>query len=349
MKVKLRSEQTFQKNIATRREMRRSRRNRKTRYRKPRFNNRRKKDGWLPPSVEQRLESHKQEIAFVHSILPITEVILERNDFDIQKIKNPDIKGKEYQQGEQLDYLNVRAYVLFRDHYTCQCCKGKSKDKKLQTHHIESRKTGGDAPNNFVTLCKTCHTYYHQGKLKLPKRIKRDASYRDATMMNIIMERLYKYLKNTYPNVKDTYGYITKNIRETYDLPKEHYIDARCITGHPLARTDGTLYQRRKLRCHNRQIHRMTPMKKGIRRRSQSEYKIFGFRLYDKVKCKDQIGYITGKRTRGSFTIKTYNGQKLTDGISYKKLRFLETRKNYITNQTFLPDVNIGVPTFATN
>lgn len=131
MKVKLRSEQTFQKNIATRREMRRSRRNRKTRYRKPRFNNRRKKDGWLPPSVEQRLESHKQEIAFVHSILPITEVILERNDFDIQKIKNPDIKGKEYQQGEQLDYLNVRAYVLFRDHYTCQCCKGKSKDKKI--------------------------------------------------------------------------------------------------------------------------------------------------------------------------------------------------------------------------
>ena len=112
------------------------------RYRPARFNNRvySKHKGWLAPSVEQKINSHIQVIKRLYAILPITKLIVETAQFDIQKINNPEISGKEYQQGEQLGFWNVRAYVLFRDHHECQCCHGKSKDNVLNVHHIESRK-----------------------------------------------------------------------------------------------------------------------------------------------------------------------------------------------------------------
>ena len=75
---------------------------------------------------------------------------------------------------------------MFRDDHTCQCCKGKSKDKILNVHHIESRKSGGNAPNNLITLCETCHKKYHKGEIKLPESIKRNASFRDAAFMGIM-------------------------------------------------------------------------------------------------------------------------------------------------------------------
>ncbi|NDV70472.1 RRXRR domain-containing protein, partial [Dysgonomonas sp. 25] len=114
-----------------------------------------------------KVNSHLKLVADVYKILPITKLVIEVASFDIQKIKNPNISGAEYQQGEKLDAWNVREYVLWRDGHTCQHCKGKSKDKILQTHHLESRKVGGDAPSNLVTLCKTCHDAYHAGKLQL--------------------------------------------------------------------------------------------------------------------------------------------------------------------------------------
>jgi len=151
--------------LSTRRECRRTRRNRKTRYRKPRFNNRKssKPDGWIAPSIRQKIETHLSVISDVHKILPIKRIVVEVASFDIQKIKNPEISGIEYQQGEQLNFWNVREYVLFRDGHTCQCCKGKSGCKILNVHHIESRKTGGNAPNDLITLCEYCHTKYHGG------------------------------------------------------------------------------------------------------------------------------------------------------------------------------------------
>ena len=172
--------------LSSRRELRRSRRNRKLRYRKPRFNNRRRSDGWLAPSVKQKVDTHITMIAKVHKILPISNIVVEVASFDIQKIKEPTTNGVDYQQGEQLGFWNVREYVLFRDGHKCQCCHGKSKDKILNVHHIESRKTGGDAPNNLITLCETCHTGYHRGTVKLPKAIHRGMSFKDATFMGIM-------------------------------------------------------------------------------------------------------------------------------------------------------------------
>lgn len=319
--------------LSIRRQNRRTRRNRKTRYRKPRFNNRRRKEGWLAPSVQNKVDSHLTVIRKVHEILPITKVIVEVASFDIQKIKNPDIQGAEYQQGEQLDFWNVREYVLFRDSHICQCCKGKSKDKILNVHHIESRKTGGNAPNNLITLCETCHTGYHKGIIKLPKTIRRGMSFKDATFMGIMRWAFYNKLKEIYPNVSLTYGYITKNTRIRNSLPKEHYIDARCISGNPKAISDGMVYYQKKVRCHNRQIHKNTILKGGIRKRNQASYDVMGFRLFDKVKWKGQNCFIFGRRSTGRMDLRLLNGTKINASVGYKNLKIIEMRKNYLIEQ----------------
>ena len=162
--------------LASRLELRRTRRHRKTRYRKPRFNNRRRAEGWLPPSVRAKAESHLKAIRLIHSILTVSKTTIEVAQFDRQKMENDLIQGTDYQQGNQMGFWNVREYVLARDGHKCQHCKGKSKDPILNVHHLESRKTGGDAPGNLITLCETCHKAYHRGEFEL--KIKRNTSLR---------------------------------------------------------------------------------------------------------------------------------------------------------------------------
>ena len=330
--------------LSSRREFRSSRRNRKIRYRKPRFNNRvsTKKKEWASPSINQKIDTHLTVINNVCKILPIAKIIVEVASFDIQKIKNPDIKGIEYQQGDQLDFWNVREYVLSRDSYTCQCCKGKSKDKILNVHHIESRKTGGDAPNNLITLCETCHTGYHKGSVSFPKTIKRGMSFKDAAFMGIMRWYLYNELKERYNDVSLTYGYITKNTRIKSKLPKEHYIDARCISGNPLAKPLGYVFYQKKVRCHNRQIHKCTINKSGKRKLNQAPFLVNGFRLFDKVRYQNKEYFIFGRRSSGFFDVRDLQGNKLNKGsISYKKLKLLEKSKHYLIERrrAFLSDL----------
>ena len=94
--------------LATRREYRRARRSRKTRYRKCRFLNRKKRAGWLAPGVQHKVEAHLKTIRLVHSILPVHHTTIEVAQFDIQKKRHPEIEGREYQQGPQLGFWNVR-------------------------------------------------------------------------------------------------------------------------------------------------------------------------------------------------------------------------------------------------
>lgn len=326
--------------LSTRRQNRRTRRNR-LRYRKPRFNNRvhSKKNGWLAPSVEQKIQTHFKVVEDIHKLLPITKIVVETASFDIQKIKNPEIHNEEYQQGEQLGFWNVREYVLFRDNYTCQCCKGKSKDKILNVHHIESRKTGGNAPNNLITLCETCHKGYHNGTVELPKTIKRGMSFKDAIFMGIMRWSFYNRLKEIYPNVFMTYGYITKDTRIKNNLPKDHYIDARCISGNPNAEPLGYYFYQKKVRCHNRQIHKATILKGGKKKLNQASYLVKGFRLFDKVEFDGQICFIFGRRSSGYFDIRKLNGEVIHRSASWKKLKLLETRKSLLTERRALPPI----------
>ena len=314
--------------------LRRARRNRKTRYRAPRFDNRvrSKHKGWLAPSVENRIQAHISRIEAVCRVLPITKIVIETASFDIQKIKNPEVEGTDYQQGDQLGFWNVREYVLFRDGHVCQACKGRSKDLILNVHHIESRKTGGDAPGNLITLCETCHKAYHAGKLKQfsPRR---GASFRAETFMGIMRWTVLNRLRERHPEltVTNTYGYLTKHKRIVAGLPKTHCADAFCIAGVLDAKRRGEYLFQKQTRRHNRQIHKLTILKGGVRKRHQAPYLVHGFRLFDKVLCKGEVGFIFGRRSSGAFDVRRLDGTKISAGISYKKLSLLEKQKMFLT------------------
>ena len=330
--VELRNDIT--ENLSTRRQNRRNRRNRKTRYRKSRFLNRvkSKNKGWLAPSVENKIQTHLKVIREVHKILPISKVIVETASFDIQKIQNPNISGMEYQEGNQLDFWNVREYVLWRDDHKCQYCHGKSGDKILNVHHIESRKTGGNAPNNLVTLCEICHKKYHQGEINL--NIKRGQSFRDAAFMGIMRWAFYDRLKMLYPNIQMTFGYLTKNKRIQLGLPKEHYIDAYCIAGNLDAELLDYYYYQKQVRKTNRQIHKANILKGNKRKLNQAPKYVKGFQLFDKVKYNKKSYYIFGRRSSGYFDIRTLSGEKVNNGsTSCKKLNLLETRRSLLTER----------------
>jgi hypothetical protein len=201
---------------------RRTRRNH-LRYRKCRFLKDTKEEGWLAPSIQHKLDSHIKFIRKIKSILPINQVIIEVANFDIQKIKNPGIQGKEYQEGEQKGFSDLREYILHRDKHKCQNPKCKGKSAILQVHHLGYWKNDRtNRPENLVTLCINCHTadnhqkdgflYGWKPKLK---------SFRDATFMSMVRWRLVNQLK-----CEHTYGVQTKQKRTVLGLEKSHHNDA---------------------------------------------------------------------------------------------------------------------------
>ncbi|MFL5702891.1 MAG: RNA-guided endonuclease IscB, partial [Ktedonobacteraceae bacterium] len=145
---------------------RRNRRQRKTRYRSVRWLNRRDsiKTGRCSPTMTSKIDAHLREIRFVQSLLLISSMVLETGTFDPHALKNPEVVQNKrlYQHGINYGYANTKAFVLTRDSYTCQQCKGKSKDKRLEVHHIIFRsQQGSDEEANLLTLCKTCHDALH--------------------------------------------------------------------------------------------------------------------------------------------------------------------------------------------
>ena len=335
--------------LSAKRACRHSRRNRKTRYRKPRFNNRvhSKHKGWLAPSVEVKIQEHITAIKNICKILPASEIHVETAEFDLQCLKAMEEGktfpvGTDYQLGEQYDFYNTRQYVLHRDGYTCQCCGVHDKDVKLHVHHIESRQTGGNAPNNLITLCEHCHKALHEGKIKLPKGKKRGKSHRDAAFMGIMRNTLLERLKKEVSvPVMMTYGYITKYWREKADLEKSHINDAICISKHPYTKPLDTYYLTKVVRHHNRQIHKANFSKGGIRKRNQAPYLVKGFRLFDKVLYQGKEYFIFGRRTTGYFDIRTLDGTKANKGsVSYKKLRIQDTAKAYLKEVRAIPHMN---------
>ena len=327
--VELRSD--IVKLLSSRRELRRNRRNRKTRYRKARFDNRKKKDGWIAPSVEQKIESHLKVIRLVHKLLPITKTTIEVAQFDAQKIKNPDIKGEDYQQGEQMGFWNVREYVLARDGHKCVHCKGKSKDPILNVHHLESRKTGGNSPSNLVTLCETCHKAYHRGEFDL--KIKRGSSLRDAAVMNIMRWAIYERAKKEFGNVHLTYGYITKHTRIENCITKTHAADAFCISKNVHAMRLSSFFMCRCVPRHTRTLHVANPKKGGIRRSCIATHKIgkSRFQRYDMVRWNGKECFIFGS-TNGRLVLRDVEGVKMHENasVNIKTIKFLKRLKNNI-------------------
>lgn len=319
--------------LSERRALRRSRRSRKTRHRAPRFRNRvrSKHKGWLAPSVEVKVQEHVSAIRRILRILPVKKLVVETAEFDLQRLKAASLglplpEGAEYQKGELYDQYNVRQYVLWRDGYACRACGAKSTEKrpvKFHVHHLESRKTGGNAPGNLVTLCEACHRALHEGKLEL--KLRRSRPLRDASFMGIMRKTLIRRLRAQLDiPVVETFGYMTKLLRETHGIKKSHMNDARCIAGAPLALPSPVMYRERALRRHNRKIHRTQFSKNGVRRRAQGPYIQNGFRLWDKVLYDKIPCFVTSRRASGYMTLKTFDGKLVKDGVPPSRIKLLE-------------------------
>lgn len=327
---------------------RRNRRNRKTRYRKARWLNRANsiKHDRFSPTMRSKLHSHVKEIEYIKSILPITEMVFETGQFDTHLMKNPNlanpkIKHWGYQKGTNYGFENTKAMVLNRDNYTCQYCKGKHKDSKLEVHHVVFRSQGGsDEESNLITLCHTCHKDLHSGKInpKLSGKTKSNLKY--ATQMNSIRKQLFKL----YPDAIETFGYVTKANRLCLGIDKKHYYDA-CI----IATQGNTFIVKSNLykkKCVPDGDFQKT---KGVRSEQPiTTGKIRGFRKFDKVRYFGNDYLIKGRMSSGYAILMDFDGNKIDFSAmprGYKtpkmvNLKRLEARSSWmITTVEVIPNI----------
>ena len=234
---------------------RHARRNR-LRYREKRFDNRKKPKGWLPPSLQHKIEAHVQKIKAFFDVCPVTSIHLECGQFDTQVLKaiqegKPVPHGKEYQRGEQYAYDTVREAVFSRDNYTCQVCKKTPwKDNiSLRRHHIGFWKNDrSDRMSNQLTVCNLCHTpknHTPDGVLYgLDPKVSNMAS---AAFMNSVKYEIYRQVSEFCENAHITYGTVTKHVRKERNLEKSHTNDAYCIGDfHPKHRCQPRQFEKRR-------------------------------------------------------------------------------------------------------
>lgn len=327
--------QDISKNITTRRQYRRSRRNRKTRYRKARFLNRAssKKEGRLPPSIKSRIDNTFFWIDKFISLLPNPKLHIEVGKFDIQKMENPNIKGTEYQEGDTFGFYNTRYYVFERDNYTCQVCG--VKDKILHTHHIVYKSLGGtDRAANLITVCTDCHTSENHKKGHILydwcMEKKKMPTYKGSTFMNIIRLRTY----NKYPNARITYGSITTPKRKSLGLEKTHYNDAIAITDiNQINENTSDCFLIKQFRKKKRCLHEAIPRKgrktKNItsKRNNKNTKSSKGFFLNDLVEFEGQKAYLSGFAGTYACYLKDITGNYITKkGKNYKNINLSECK-----------------------
>jgi 5-methylcytosine-specific restriction endonuclease McrA len=229
--------QKIKESLQSRRATRRSRRARKTRYRQPRFENRKRKQGWLPPSLESRISNILTWVQRLARSCPITAISMELVKFDLQQMEHPEISGIQYQQGTLAGY-EVRQYLLDKWDRTCAYCG--AKDLPLQIEHIHPRANGGtDRLSNLCLACEKCNQKkgiqdikdFLKKKPAMLKRIlsQAKAPLKDAAVVNTTRWALFERLKATGLPIECGSGGLTKFNRTTRELPKTHWIDAACV------------------------------------------------------------------------------------------------------------------------
>jgi len=309
---------------------RRFRRNKNTRYRKPRFDNRKNsiRTDRFSPTMTSKINSHLKEIKFVKSILPITKLKIETATFDTHALKNPDVlkNNSLYQKGINYGFANTKSYVLHRDNYICQHCKKKTENKKLEVHHIIFKSEGGsDDEKNLITLHDTCHEDLHSGKIILKLKGKKKGQLNHATQMNSIRVQLLKRLSNA----EETFGYITKEHRQLIGLPKEHYFDAVAIgsNGNPVTFKTNEIILKRCISDGDFQL------RKGVRSEQIIPVgKIKGFRKFDKVEYEGKIYFIKGRMATGYAILMNIDNKKveLKPIPKFEKMKRVSARKSWI-------------------
>ena len=322
----------IKRKMDSRRMYRKSRRNRKTRYRKCRFLNRRnsiRKDRYCP-TIVSKYYGHEREIEFCKKILPIKYMVLETGKFDTQLMEKPWLQEHKWahQKGVNYGYANAREHALVRDKYTCQCC-GK-KNCRVEAHHIVFKsKNGSNDLENYITLCEKCHKAVHLGEIDLRLKGKRRGTLRYATQMSIIRSMLLK----KYPDAIETFGFVTKANRENLGIVKDHYLDACVIASGGLGFKElDVLYRKRCVSKQDRQLCKGARGEKKI-----PTGKIHSFKKFDKVKYLGEVCFIKGRRSKGSFVLMDIDGNSIDfrdrggkQNPSYKSIKRLNTRKSIL-------------------
>lgn len=323
--------QTIKNDLESRSRSRRSRRSRKTRYRAPRFNNRRRKEGWLPPSLMHRVQTVETWIKRLMKLCPVAEIQIEQVKFDLQLMQNAEISGVEYQQGELLGY-SVREYLLEKWGRECAYC-GK-KDVPLQVEHIVPKSRGGsDRVSNLTNSCECCNQEkgskpveeFLKKKPKLLEKIKKGAKkpLKDAAAVNSTRKKIVEVSSRLLPTTTST-GAQTKYNRCRLGLPKDHHIDAACVGNVENLIFYATQPLRIKCTGHgNRQYQNVDKRGFPVGKPKSKDPYVKGFRTGDILKAvvtsKKKIGIYVGRvavRATGSFNISTKQGK--VQGISYK-------------------------------
>jgi len=324
--------------LASRRAIRRGRRNRKTRYRKPRFDNRKRPEGWLAPSLMSRIYNIETWVRKLSNCYPITDISMELVRFDMQKMLNPEVSGIEYQQGELFGY-EVREYLLEKFNHKCAYC-GKT-DVPLQIEHIIPKARGGsNRVSNLTIACESCNqkkgsqTAEEFGHPEVQSQAKKPL--KDAAAVNATRWELYKMLKDTSLPVEVGSGGLTKYNRIKRGLPKTHWLDAVCVgkSTPEVLKIEGVKPLLIKAMGHgNRQMCRVDRF--GFPRTGAKQFKrVKGFQTGDIVKAVvtkgKKIGTFIGRvavRASGSFDIKTTIGR--VQGISYRYCHLLYRADGY--------------------
>lgn len=322
--------------IATKKIYRRNRRNRKTKYRKPRFNNRKKEDGWLPPSIQSKIDN---QLFWIHKfayLLPNPKIVIEVGKFDAHKLINPDIEGQKYQEGNSYGFYSIRYAVFTRDNYTCQICH--KKGGILHTHHIIQRKDGGtDRMENLVTVHSECHEKFHQGKIK--HKFKKPKQYKETAFMNILRQQIFKRIE-----CSTTYGNITTVDRKNLKLEKTHYNDAIAISGtKEIKQNCNDVFYIKQFRKKKRSLHEATPRKgrkeanRTAKRNSKNTKYSNGYYLNDKVRIFNKIGWITGFTNSGAYIKDIENNYITIPDKKYKQVSFRNIKLiNHNNNWQFI-------------
>lgn len=331
--------QDVKSNLDTRRMYRRDRRNRKTRYRKPRFSNRKRTKKWLPPSLQNRVNHTFFWIDKLSSLVPNPKLHIEVGKFDTAKMINPNINGVDYQHGQTYGFFDERYYVFARDNYTCQCC-GKSKDKILQTHHIVYRSNGGtNRVDNLITVCTDCHTSENHKKggifYQWQEEHKKVKQYKEPPFMNTLRKRIF----TKYPEAVITYGSETTPKRKELGLDKTHYNDAIAISGiRKINKNSENGLFIKQFRKKKHSLHEATARKgrktpnRNQKRNSKNTPCYQGFFINDKVFVLSKKGYITGFTTGGAY-VKDDEGNYITlPNKTYKQVGISKLRLEHHNN-----------------
>ena len=346
--------QQIRNDLLSRRSLRRGRRTRKTRYRQPRFLNRKRSDGWLSPSLEHRVLTTITWVKRLIRFCPIDSIAMELVRFDCQKLADPEISGRQYQQGTLYQY-EVREYLLDKFNRTCVYCN--AKDVPLEVEHIVASSRGGsNLVSNLAIACRPCNQAksnldikdFLSNKPSLLKRILTQvkAPLKDAAAVNSTRWRLFNCLKETGLPVTTGTGGQTKFNRTQQGLPKTHYFDAAMVADTP--KLEILTRQPLLIKCAGhgkRQVIQVWGADKGgfpkrnkkgqLVRKSSLVKQVKGFQTGDIVKAKVPKGKKNGTylgrvavRSSGSFNIKTV--EQTVQGINSKYCTTIHRQDGYI-------------------